>query len=332
MHSSFAYGVDLGWLSQLEQRGFTWKDENGQTVDGIQACKDLGANAVRLRLFVDPPKTAYWQKHPDELVMLGFCDAESVLAVAKRVQALGMDLMLDFHYSDHFADPMVQDIPAAWLEDSDDELVQHVYDHTAQVLGLFKAAGVAVKWVQVGNEINPGLLLPRAGLKTDPALLVRILNAGYDAVKAVMPDTAVITHLNAIHYIEGCCAFFDNFVAKGGKSDMFGFSYYPHWDHSPVDAEQLRGWLSTYQEKYGKPVLIAEVGGLDNDEQGSYDLLRMTVETTQAVGGLGVFYWEPDANRAVVPDGYPLGACRMLDETTLQYTKVLTAYRDCAGK
>lgn len=332
MGDKFAYGVDLGWLSQLEGQGYQWADENGRTTDGMEACKRLGANAVRLRLFVDPPKTAFWQKRPDELVMLGFCDAGSVLAAAGRVQALGLDLMLDFHYSDHFADPLFQDIPAAWLKDGDEELARHVYDHTARTLRLFKEAGVAVKWVQVGNEINPGLLLPRGGLRENPALLVRLLNAGYDAVKAVMPETLVVTHLSAVNSRQQCCPFLDNFVQRGGRTDIFAFSYYPYWEKSVPDKTALYHSLKFYRETYKLPVLIAEVGGPDDDEEGTYALVRLTVEAAQAAGGLGVFYWEPDANRAVVPDGYPLGACRLLGSRTLQYTKALTAYRDCAGK
>lgn len=332
MAENFAYGVDLGWLSQLEQQGYQWVDGDGRTVDGIEACKDLGANAVRLRLFVDPPKTAFWRKRPDELVMLGLCDAGSVLAVARRVQALGMDLMLDFHYSDHFADPLFQDIPAAWLDDADEELVRHVYDHTARVLRLFKDAGVAVKWAQVGNEINPGLLLPRGSLREAPAFLVRVLNAGYDAVKAVTPDTLVITHLSAVNSRAQCCPFLDNFIQQGGRTDIFAFSYYPYWENSTPDKAALYDSLKFYKERYNTPVMIAEVGGPDDDGEGAYALVRLTVEAARAAGGLGVFYWEPDANRAVVPDGYPLGACRLLADHTLQYTKALTAYRDCAGE
>lgn len=332
MQNPFAYGVDLGWLSQLEGQGYRWADENGRTVDGIEACQRLGANAVRLRVFVDPPETAFWQKRPDELVMLGFCDAESVLATARRAQALDMDLMLDFHYSDHFADPLFQDIPAAWLDDTDGELARHVYDHTARTLRLFKEAGVRVKWVQVGNEINPGLLLPRGGLRENPALLVRLLNAGYDAVKAVMPETLVITHLSAVGSRAQCCPFLDNFTERGGRTDLFAFSYYPYWENAAPDKAALYDSLKFYKEKYRLPVMIAEVGGPDDDEEGAYALVRLTVEAVKAAGGLGVFYWEPDANRAAVPDGYPLGACRLLDGHTLQYTKALTAYRDCAGK
>lgn len=332
MGDKFAYGVDLGWLSQLEQQGYRWVDEDGRTVDGIEACKRLGANAVRLRLFVDPPKTALWQKRPDELVMLGFCDAGSVLDTARRARALGMDLMLDLHYSDHFADPLFQDIPEAWLDDTGEELVRRVYDYTAGVLRLFKEAGTAVKWVQVGNEINPGLLLPRGSLGEAPAFLVRLLNAGYDAVKAVTPETLVITHLSAVNSRPQCRPFLDNFVQQGGRTDIFAFSYYPYWENTAPDRDALYASLKFYGEEYHTPVLVAEVGGPDDDEEGTYALVRLTVEAAKAAGALGVFYWEPDANRAVVPDGYPLGACRLLDGRTLQYTKALAAYRDCAGE
>lgn len=111
MKTEMAYGVDLGWLSQLEARGIHWVDAEKKEIDPLSAMKEMGADAVRLRIFVNPPKESYWTKKDGTVCMLGFCDAQSVLEVSERVKAAGMKLMLDFHYSDHFADPEYQDIP-----------------------------------------------------------------------------------------------------------------------------------------------------------------------------------------------------------------------------
>lgn len=325
-----AFGVDLGWVSQLESRGFHWVDEEGKNVDPIQAAKDMGADSVRLRVFVNPPKEAYWQKYEDVLCMLGFCDAQSVLEVSKRVKENGMRLMIDFHYSDHFADPLFQDIPDAWKQDDSKMLTERVYQHTKDVMMLLKENDIFPEWVQVGNEINPGILLPKGSLDEAPEQLVTYLNAGYSAVKECSPDTKVITHITFIHDKEMIFHFFDTFFEKGGKTDILGFSHYPYWFHTGSDIDSILPLIQEYQKKYQKPVMICEVGGPETDEEGTYQLLVNTIESVYALPedqGLGVFYWEPAAAAATVPDGYPLGAARMLDELTLQYTKALTAFK-----
>ena len=142
MEDNFAYGVDLGWLSQLEERGVRWVDISGRPdlpggpdksgkpdrpgaadgalggggreVDPLCKMKELGADSVRLRVFVNPPREAFWTKKDGTQCMLGFCDKDSVLEMSRRVKKAGMRLMIDFHYSDHFADPEYQDIPAEW--------------------------------------------------------------------------------------------------------------------------------------------------------------------------------------------------------------------------
>ena len=343
MIQKIALGADLGWVSQLEALGYSWIDDAGKETDPILQCREMGVNAVRFRIFVDPPKDAFWKKKEDETCMLGYCDAKSVLAVAKRVKELDMDLMLDFHYSDHFADPMLQDVPKAWENDTDEQLEERVYAHTKEVLTLFRENGVIPKWVQVGNEINPGILLPHGSRKTAPKQLVRFLNRGYDAVKEVCPETLVITHVAGLHNESWCMPFWDNFFENGGKTDILGFSYYPYWyekldtqfypdwyESKEDNRKMLRGWLEQYLQKYQKPVLIAEVGGEDTDVEGTYDLICDCVEVLQSLPekqGLGVFYWEPEVCREILPDHYVLGAARLVGDKTLQYTKALSAYK-----
>ncbi len=330
MKEGLALGVDLGWVSQLESQGYIWIDEDGTRIDPILACKNMGANAVRLRVFVNPPQDAYWQKTPSERCMLGFCDTDHVLEMAGRVKEMDMDLMLDFHYSDHFADPVIQDIPMAWKDDSEEELINHLSAYTTDTLSRFTEWHLAPRWVQVGNEINNGMMWPNAKLQNNPDLLVRCLNAGHDAVKELCPDTLVITHLSAVHDESLCLPFLEHFLARDGKTDLFGFSYYPYWAQIPSNREKLYVALAKYRDMTGKPVLITEVGGPDEDEETSYSTILDCLGAVRAIPdnqGSGVFYWEPDAHRSVVPDGYPLGACVPVGKKRLRFTKAITAFR-----
>ncbi len=325
------YGVDLGWASQLETFGYRWIDEQGDETDIVALSKKMGANAVRLRVFVDPPKEGFWQKRENETCMLGFCDGEGVLAMAERVKREGMKLMIDFHYSDHFADPLFQDMPEAWKEDSGEELERRVAAHTKEVLHLLTEHGIYPEWVQVGNEINNGMMWPRGSLKEAPKQLVGFLNAGYDAVKEICPDCRVITHLAAVMDDAQCMPFWENFFAEGGRTDILGFSYYPYWEQFDSDKDKLTDKLTGYSDRYHKPVMIVEVGGLDYDEEGSYQIMKDCVEAMKALKDqeeCGIFYWEPEAVAEILPDRYPLCAAKLAGEKLLQYTGTLKAYRE----
>ena len=325
------YGVDLGWATQLETMGYRWLNEAGKETDVIKASKELGANAVRLRVFVNPPKGAFWQKSENEICMLGFCDADHVLQMAKRVKNHKMKLMIDFHYSNHFADPMYQDLPQEWKHDTDQQLEMKIMNNTEDVLKLFAEHDIYPEWVQVGNEINNGLIWPRGNLQESPKQLVRFLNAGYNAVKNVCPNSQVITHLAAVCDDALCKPFLNNFFAEKGKTDILGFSYYPYWEQFESDKERLSEKLKEYSRIYHKPVMIVEVGGLDYDDEGSYKIVADCIGAMKEQEGqdeMGVFYWEPEATAEILPDRYPLCAAKLVDEKLLKYTKALQAYRD----
>lgn len=331
MKEDFVLGVDLGWVSQLESRGVKWVDNDKKGIDPLQAVKNIGANTIRLRVFVNPPKEAFWKQKDGTECMLGFADAESVLKMATRAKALNLKLIIDFHYSDHFADPLHQDIPEEWKEDDAEGLTGRVYAHTKEVLTLLTQHEIYPEWVQVGNEINPGILLPQGGLKENPNNLIAFLNAGYDAVKECCPECKAITHITAVHRPELCEAFWDNFFDRGGKTDIMGFSHYPYWFKTDQSAEFLLKYLKRYEERYHKPIMICEVGGPEEDEQGTEQLLINTIEAVKSLPGeqgLGVVYWEPEVAAAILPDKYPLGAARLVDENTLQFTRALSAYQN----
>lgn len=325
------YGVDLGWFTQLESMGYRWLDENGDETDIFTASKEMGVNAVRLRIFVNPPKDAFWMKRGTERVMLGFCDAESILSISKRIKASGMKLMTGFHYSDHFADPEIQDIPEEWKDDTGRQLADRVYSHTKEVLALLADNEIYPEWVQVGNEVNNGIMWPKGSLAEAPESLVRFLNAGYDAVKEISPGSKVITHLASVCNRSLCEPFLENFFKNGGKTDILGFSYYPYWEKFESDKDFLAGYLKFYSEKYQKPVMIVEVGGPNEDVAESYHTICDAINAMKEMNTQnhpGVFYWEPEAATEILPDKYPLSAAELVGEKTLKYTKALSAYRD----
>lgn len=333
MSKKMAFGVDLGWVSQLEAEGVSWVDDENRPIDPVDALVEMGVDSVRLRIFVNPPKEAYWRKREDETCMLGFCDAKSVLEMSKRIKEKGLTLMLDFHYSDHFADPQFQDIPDAWKEDDNEGLRKRVYEHTREVLTLFTQNGIFPEWVQVGNEINPGLLLPN-GSKEHPEIMVSFLNAGYEAVKECCPECQVITHIAGIDKADWVAPFLEAFFLNGGKTDVIGFSHYPYWYRlmggEAAVTEDLQDNLASFSKQYHKPVMIVEVGGPETQEQETYDLLCDTIEAVQRVPdgmGQGVYYWEPEVGKDFVPDGYPLGAARKAGEKKIRFTKAMTAYK-----
>ncbi len=332
MSKNIAFGVDLGWVTQLEAEGVIWVDDNGNQIDPIDALVEMGTDSVRLRVFVNPPKEAYWKKHENETCMLGYADAQGVLEMSKRVKAKGLTLMIDFHYSDHFADPQFQDIPEAWKNDDNEGLKKRVYDHTKAVLTLLTENGIYPEWVQVGNEINPGLLLPN-GSRENPEVMVSFLNAGYDAVKECCPECQVITHVAGVDKADWVSPYLEAFFNAGGKADIIGFSHYPYWYklmRQDVALDDLQTNLTKFAQKYQKPVMIVEVGGPEEEVQETYDLLCDTIEAVMNVPdnmGVGVYYWEPEVGKDMLPDKYPLGAALPVGEKTLKFTKAMSVYK-----
>ena len=318
MKGKIAYGVDLGWVSQLEAAGVSWVDSNRNVTDPVL-------------------EKAVWKKPEDVECMLGFCDAAGMLKMCRRADELGMRLMIDFHYSDHFADPVYQHIPAAWSSEDEDGLINRLAEHTGKILSLLKEDGISPEWVQIGNEINAGILLPAGSRKENPEGLVRMLNAGYDTVKKCFPDCQVVTHIAGVLVVD-VCEFYDLFFQYGGRTDVLGLSYYPYWyrmipdkktDEEALSPRRLGAELRRLTDRYGKPALIAEIGGPDTEEEDTYRLLWDTIEVLKEYGeDTGLFYWEPEVCSQLLPDCYPLGAARLVDGHVLQYTKALSAYRD----
>lgn len=244
----FMIGHDVSSLLSVEASGGKFYDQGIQE-DALEILRRYGANYVRLRLWNDPYDengTPYGA---------GTCDLETVLTLARRAKEKGLKWLLDFHYSDFWADPGKQFPPKAWMGFSAEQLERAVYDFTRETIGSCAAAGLTPDMVQVGNELTNGLLWP-LGQKPNFDNISKFVNAGVRAVRDTAPDAMVMIHLdnggNHPMYVE----WFDNFFARGGDCDVIGLSYYPTW-HGTV--EELRANMLDIAPRYGKPLILAEV-------------------------------------------------------------------------
>lgn len=303
----FSKGADVSWLPQMEATGYQFYDADGSEKDCLQLLKDRGMNTVRLRVFVNPSNDK----------ASGHCSKEETVAFAQRAQKMGFRIMIDFHYSDSWADPGKQFKPAAWNDLPFEKLAQEVYNHTFDVMTALKKGNVTTEWVQVGNEIPGGMLWPDGNTDNWKQLGI-LLNKGYDAVKAVDKSIKVIVHLDEGDNIEKFRTFFDNAREQKVRYDVIGLSYYPFWvkkDYKETIAN-LQTNLIDLATRYNTEVMVVEVGGEYDKVENTKELLEATIQAVKNVPnnkGLGVLYWEPQGEKgwsdyslsAWLPDGKP---------------------------
>ena len=299
---SFAKGADISWVSEMEKSGKTFMKQDGTAADIMEALKDVGINSIRLRVWVDPYG--------------GWSGKADVAGIASRAYKAGLAVMVDFHYSDFFADPSRQTVPSAWEADKNDiiKMASHVATHTKDVLTALKDAGVTPAWVQVGNETRNGMLWPSGQLWTASgdvpngrANFARLYNAGYDAAKEVFPDAIVMPHLNNAY--EDNVWWFEQVKVAGGKFDAIALSHYPQ-------AESKYTWqqynskaiaqIKTLVSKFGVPVIISEVGVKTNANGtlAAQVLSEFMSEVRKIDRCSGVFYWEPEVYGGWKPEIY----------------------------
>ncbi len=287
---SFVKGADIGWLPQMEATGFKFYNTNGVQEDCMKILKDHGINTIRLRTWVNPSDNR----------ASGHCSKDETVAMAVRAKKWGMRVMIDFHYSDSWADPGKQKKPKAWEGHDFNTLMMDVYDYTFDVMAALKNAGVKPDWVQVGNETAGGMIYPE-GSTDNWNQLALLINKGYDAIKAVSPKTKVILHVDQGNNNVRFRTWFDNARSHGAKYDVIGMSYYPYWLKGNPDytlsINDLGNNLKDMVARYGKEVMVVEVGGEAAKPQNTYDMLTAVQKKVQEVPdnkGLGVIYWEPE--------------------------------------
>lgn len=281
---AFAKGADVGWLSEMESGGIKFYDNSGNQKDCIELLKSKGINSIRLRVWVNPTD--------------GWCNASDVVKQAVRAKKMGMRIMIDFHYSDWWADPGKQNKPVAWKDLNLADLTAAVAAHTKDVLQQLKTAGVAPEWVQVGNETNDGMLWETGRASASMSNFAQLINAGYDGVKAIFPSAKVIVHLANGWDNSLFRWMFDGLKSNGAKYDVIGMSLYPTWagtSWSTANQNCLAN-MNDMVSRYGKEIMIVEVGmSWDNAAECKSFLTDIIAKTRSLPGkkGLGVFYWEP---------------------------------------
>ena len=302
---AFSRGADVSWCTEMEADGRTFRNAAGEQKDIFALMKEIGMTAVRLRVWVNPSGYGYG----------AWCDKADVLAKARRAKAQGLDVLIDFHFSDFFADPGNQRTPKDWASYNAGQLRTALVDHVKDVLGALKAAGISPRWVQVGNETNSGMLWEKGRIDWNKsgsaryADYVTLSNAGYDAVKSVLPDAKVIVHLGGT---DSAGWFFKEFREAGGQFDMIGLSHYPtesEWNstasgatHSNVNAAK---WVQEAAATFQVPVMIVETGFDVRKPDLASRIMNDLFTRLQAIPDCaGIFYWEPETDGTWKPDYY----------------------------
>lgn len=276
-------GADVSWLTQMEAQGIKFYYDNGQQGDCIDILRSKGINAIRLRVWVNPAN--------------GYNALADVLVKARRAHAAGMDLMIDFHYSDDWADPGKQTIPAAWAGKNLDELCEAVSAHTTEVLTALKSEGITPKWVQVGNETGNGMLWPYGKADSNPAGYAKLVNAGYDAVKSVCPDAKVIIHLQNGQDSGLFTWLFDILKKNGARYDVIGMSLYPERTDYMSMVQSTKANMLNCISRYDKDVMLCEVGMGNSYVTECAAFLKACLDLENEIPDnryLGVLYWEPE--------------------------------------
>jgi arabinogalactan endo-1,4-beta-galactosidase len=330
-------GADVSSLQHSEDLGAKYYDEKGVLGDPLQILQDHGVNYIRLRVWVNPAN--------------GYNKKNNVLRFAQKVKAKGLKLLIDLHFSDTWADPEHQAKPAAWAGHDFDQLQGDVYDHTLDVCNSLKAAGLTPDMLQIGNEINPGMLLPD-GSTRNWNNLSSLLKKGYNAVKACSPSIQVMLHIANAGDQAGACEWFDQAASHGVPWDVTGLSYYSYW-HGTMQA--MTDTVKEMKSRYGKPVVIVETAYpftiLENDQEknainslsqlppdqpvtaaGQASNLRAVIQGARQGGAIGFFYWEPTWT-AVKGNGWdptnPNSGCQWENQALFDYTsKALPAMHE----
>jgi arabinogalactan endo-1,4-beta-galactosidase len=292
-NAQFAKGADIGWLSELESQGFVFINDSGKQKNCLEILKEHDINALRFRVWVNP--TGKWSGKKD------------VATMAHRADSMGFRVMIDFHYSDSWADPGKQTKPTAWKNHTVDQLCTDIYKHTYDVLDTLKSIGVIPEWVQVGNETNDGMLWPDGRASNHMDNFARMINSGYDAIKAIDSTIQVIVHISNGYNNSLFRWMFDGLKSNNAKWDIIGMSVYPAYADGLSWSNCNKQCMKNMQDmitRYQKGVMVVETGYDYSKPLVANNFLYDLIEKTQLAGGTGVFYWEPETlNRS-----YTLGA------------------------
>lgn len=315
----FWLGGDISGTTADEARGHFTMNSDFVPTETTRLMKDYGMNAVRLRVWVDPND--------------GFSSPEDVLTMARRAQALGMPVMVDFHYSDWWADPGKQNPPKAWLGLTTEQTAEALAQHTRNTLSLLKEGGIDVRWVQIGNETTHGFLWPMGNLHENPHNYTMLTKAGAAASKEIYPEADVIIHLDNGFDQELYDRVFDLLRGDGVEWDLIGMSVYPFWAmEGGFEPSELMTLVDTManirhlKQKFGTDVMIVETGVDAREPEKGKEFIDALIKASLTLTDgacKGVFYWAPETD-AEAP--YHLGAF-----SNGKPTVIMDAFREAAS-
>lgn len=271
----YAVGADISWLQWQEDMGIRFSD-GGVEGDALAILRDNGFNYIRLRLFVNPKSELGYSQRD------GYCDLEHTVAMAKRIKEAGMYFLLDFHYSDNWADPQKQIMPQAWQTFSYEEVCNALYEHTKETLLALKREGIVPDMVQVGNEVSNGMLWPYGSVRHSFEGLCGLLREGVRAVREYAPEAEVMLHVALGGQAEESQRFFDAMNEYDVEYDIIGQSYYPEW-HGTL--EELEANTVDLVQRYNKPLIVVEY-------RDHYLDIERIVRSLPNGLGRGTFIWE----------------------------------------
>ena len=303
----YAVGADVSFLRQAEQQGVKFRD-NGVARSGLDILHDHGYGWVRLRLFNSP------QSLPNNL--------EYTIALARDARQRGMKFLLDYHYSDDWADPGKQYLPKAWEKLTHEQLVNAVFEYTRDTIVKFREAGVLPDMVQIGNEVINGMMWPDGKLPENwdhfAALVYAGIN-GVDAGRGNLPRPEIMIHIDRGGDLAATRAFYDRLNSYRIPFDVIGQSYYPWWHGSLND---LRANLEFMARTYPQDIVVVETAyhwqpsgeaylkkpgpfpeSPDGQRQFLDELNRVVMQTPNG-RGRGVFWWEPAVAGPLTSRGY----------------------------
>ncbi|MGN1119003.1 MAG: glycosyl hydrolase 53 family protein [Oscillospiraceae bacterium] len=300
----FIFGCDISSVISLENSGVKFYDYDGSEGDLFGILKESGVNYIRVRVWNDP-KDADGNGYGG-----GNCDAETAAQIGKRAADAGLKLLVDFHYSDFWADPSKQDAPKAWEGMAIEEKTQALYEYTKQSLETIKNAGADIGMVQLGNETNGKMCGEKIWMN-----IYYLMDAGSRACREVVPEAKIAVHFANPESSDNMLNYASKLSYYSLDYDVFASSYYPYWHGT---TENLTNVLKQISEQYGKQVMVAETSYAytleDGDSHGNsigedvtyekpYPFTvqgqsRCIAEVTKAVvnvgeAGIGMFYWEP---------------------------------------
>lgn len=274
----FILGADISWIQEREHNGVQYAD-NGVVKDIFEILKDHKFNYIRLRLFVDPTAKITGEMESPYSAD-GFCNLADTRIMAKRIKKAGFKFLLDFHYSDTWADPAKQYKPLSWENISFSELKAKVRYYTKETLEQFKADGTLPDMVQVGNEVVGGMIWPDGKL-SNISNFAALINAGIDGVKDVDPTIKIMIHSISKN---SPSSWLKNLINAGvNRIDVFGLSYYSEFHGTPGD---LQTKVKEIANNHSVKIAIAEYA--DN-----HDTVNEIIYNLPNKKGIGTFVWEP---------------------------------------